>query len=361
MKRISISLLMLFVAAGAMFAQSDLQVLAVVKLSKSESITVKQLKSRVDTYQKQMGKKLSADEKKMVLDALIDEKLILQAAQKAGISIPDSTVDQYFLQGMSQQVGAVVTEKELNELVKKAQGISLDQLLQNQVGMNVSEYKAYLKNQLIAQQYVISQKQSELQNIAPTDDEIRAFYENNKASFVWNDMLKIFLVIVPKGSDADAAKLKLNDLRNKFIDKKLTVEQMTVQSKNDKSGYQAAEIIIPKTESSAVNLGMPYQNLLVLAAQDEGFVSDLQETNADFRFVSVRKKYAAKMLSISDVVQPETTITVYDYIRSNLGQQKQMQFIQAAAQEISNSLNTPENVERKKTGDALTKLLSWEN
>ena len=70
---------------------------------------------------------------------------------------------------------------------------------------------------------------------------------------------------------------------------------------------------------------------------------------------------AAKMLSISDVVQPETTITVYDYIRSNLGQQKQMQFIQAAAQEISNSLNTPENVERKKTGDALTKLLSWEN
>ena len=50
---------------------------------------------------------------------------------------------------MSQQVGANVTEKELNDLIVKTQGVTLDELLTAQVGMNVAEYKTYLKNQLI--------------------------------------------------------------------------------------------------------------------------------------------------------------------------------------------------------------------
>ena len=45
MKRFAIAFLALF-AATTLFAQSDLQVLAVVKLNKNDSITVKQLKTR---------------------------------------------------------------------------------------------------------------------------------------------------------------------------------------------------------------------------------------------------------------------------------------------------------------------------
>ena len=73
----------------------------------------------------------------------------------------------------------------------------------------------------------------------------------------------------------------------------------------------------------------------------------------------VVKKYDAKMLGLSDVVQPDSTTTVYDYIRSTLGEQKVMQYYTVAAQEIAVGLDTADNVERKKTGDALTKLLSW--
>ena len=73
------------------------------------------------------------------------------------------------------------------------------------------------------------------------------------------------------------------------------------------------------------------------------------------------KKYDAKMLAIGDVVQPDTTVTVYDYIRGNLTQQKQMQYVQYAAQQLADSLNTSENVEMKKKDAALDKLLSWEN
>ena len=130
MKRFVLACMVLFMSVSAVFAQSDLQVLAVIKLNKNESITVKQLKARVNTYQKQIGKALTVDEKKMVLDALIEERLILQAAQKIGLSIPDSAVDQYFIQSMSQQVGANVTEKELNDLILKTQGVTLDELFE---------------------------------------------------------------------------------------------------------------------------------------------------------------------------------------------------------------------------------------
>ena len=361
MKKIVLSVLVLLATASALFAQSDLQVLAVVKYNKSESITVKQLKSRCDTYEKPMGKKLNTTERNQVLEALIEEKLVLQAASKAGLSIPDSAVDQYFLQTMSQQVGMQVTEKELGELIQKSQGVSLDQLLQSQTGMNVSEYKLFLKNQLIAQQYVISQKQQELQSVSATDEQIRQFYESNKTSFVWNDMMKMFMIVVPKGTNPENAKLKANDFRNKLVDKKMTAEQITVQGNTQEAGYQAGNLLVQKTEPFALQLGMTYNNLLWLFSQPTGFISDVEETEADYRIVKVESKYDAKMLSISDIVQPESTITVYEYIRGNLTQQLQMQALSVAATEVSKELNKPENVDRKKTGDALTKLLDWGN
>ena len=359
MKKIVLALTMMLFATGAVFAQSDLQVLSVVKYNKSESITVKQLKSRCDTYEKQLGKKLTVEERKLVLQSLVEEKLVLQAAAKAGITIPDSTVDQYFIQNLSESVGASITEKELNDMLQKQNGTTLDQELINQTGMNVAEYKTYLKNQLIAQQYVIAQRQSELLKVAPTDEQIRTFYESNKTSFIWNDMVKLFVVIVPKGSNPDAALTKANDLRNKLVDKKLTTDQITVQSNMADSGYQAGELLLPKTEAGAATIGLTYQSLLYIFTQNEGFISDVSETDQNFIFLSLQKKYDAKMLAISDVVTPDTTVTVYEYIRQNLAQQLQMAYIQQAAQEISAELHKPEYIEEKKTGAALDKLLAW--
>ena len=360
MKKIVLAFTMFLATAGIAFAQADLQPIVTVKLGKSETITLKQLKSRVGLFEKQNGKKLTLDERKSVLEAFVEEKLILQAAAKAGHSIPDSNIDQYFLQTMMQQVGVPFSsEKELDDIILQTQGVTLDQFLKNQLGISKAEYKSYMKNQLISQNYVVSQRQAELQKIGPTDEQIRAFYEANKASLVWTDMMKIFAIAVPKGSNPEQAKLTANDLRNKIVDKKLTSEQALVQSQKPDAGYQAIEGVIQKNETYAMQLGIPLQTLLTMFNQKEGFVSDIQETESDYRVFVMKKKYEAKMLSISDVVQPETTMTVYEYIRQNLANQMQSLYLQNAANEIAKSLNTPENVEYKKTGDALTKILNW--
>jgi len=360
MKRFAVGIFILFTAVAGLAAQSDLQVLAIVKLNKTEPITLRELRSRVETYQKQTNKTFDTAQKKEILDAIIDEKLIVQAATKAGVTITDSQVDQYFMQNMSQQIGHQVTEQELADIIRKEQNMSLDDYMRKQVGMNLSEYKAYLKSQLVAQRYVVTQKKDELQAATPSDAEIRSFYEMNKASFVWNDMLKMFLVIVPKESDANGAKTKAQGLLDDYKNKKQTLDQMRVKSRVDNSGYQAGDLLISKTQQHAQQLGLSYNDLLDLFSKDAGYVSSLTETDTDFQFYTVLEKYKAKMLDISDVVQPGTTVTVYDYIKQNLTQQKQSQYMVKAIQDISKSLDTEANVDRKKTGDALEKLLVWE-
>ena len=360
MKKIILGLSILLLTAGMCFAQSsDLQVLTIVKYNKSESITVRELKKRCAVTEKQYGIKLNLEQRKAILSSLVDEKLVAQAAVKAGLSLPDSTVDQYFMEAMSQTIGTPVTEKQLDEILK-AQNTTLDETLQQQTGMNITEYKAFLKNQLIMRQYVLSQKQEEIQAQAtPTDAEIRAAYEGNKASFVWSDMVKIFAVGVNKAPNADNAKNKINELRNKYVDKKVTKEQLISQANAENSGFSAREIIIPKTEAGAAQVALTYESLLRIYDQNVGTVFDVTEDDQMYVFLVLTDKYAAKLLSLSDIVSPDSTITVYEYIRQMLGQQKLQSVISLAAQDIVKDLHKPEYVEEKKTGAALDKLLSW--
>ena len=161
MKRIALCSVLLLVSGVLAFAQADLQPLANIKLNKSESITLKQLKSRVESYKLQTGMaSFTVEQKKEILDAMIDEVLVVQAAQKAGVNVTDSEVNDYFLENMAQQIGQKLTEAQLAQIIQQQTGMSLDQYIKAQVGMTLSEYKAYMKNQLLVSRYIFSLKQS---------------------------------------------------------------------------------------------------------------------------------------------------------------------------------------------------------
>jgi len=359
MKRLVVFFVLLSTAFLAS-AQSDLQPLVTIKLHKTESITLKQLKNRVAAYQKQAGgTSFTVEQKKQILDAMIDEKLALQAAQKAGISVTDSEVNDYFLNSISAMVGRSITEQEFAALVKSQSGLSLDDYFFSQIGMKLPEYKNFLKTQLLAQRYVVSLKRNELQNTAATDAEIRSFYEINRSTFVQNDILKLFMVVVPKSKDAAAAKKLADSLYGEVKNKKTNYAQLKVKSKLDNSGFQAGDMYISKGTLAAQQLGMDDAALLKLFSQNVGFISDISETPADYQFYVVQEKYGAKILALGDEVQPDTATTVYEYIKEQLGRQKEASAFAAAVEEVTKSLRTPENYQMLKTGEALNKLLDW--
>jgi len=360
MKRLALVATMLLAFVMSAFAQADLQPLVTIKLNKSETITLKQLKTRVEMYQKQNGgKPFSLEQRKQILSSMIDEKLVNQAAQKAGVSLTDTQVSQYFLDNVSQQFQhRFLNDAEFADFIQKNANISVDEFMKNQMGMNLADYKAYYKNQLISQKYILQQKSADIQSVSATDSEIRNFYDLNKSSFVQNDMVKIFLVVVPKGSDVETARNKANKMLNDLKSRKLTFDSIKANAVSDRT-YQGGDLLIPKSAQNAQQLGISVKDLNELFGKSEGYISELIETNGDFQFYAIRQKYAAKMLGISDLVRPDTNITIYEYIKQNLTSQKQQQALLQAVNDVVKSLDTPENVDRKKTGDALDKLLSW--
>ena len=170
----------------------------------------------------------------------------------------------------------------------------------------------------------------------------------NKSTFVWNDMMKLFLVMVPKGSNDMAARALATDLRNKYKGDSKKLEEIKNSNENG-TNYRAGDITVAKTAQQAQQLGWSIDKLNELFGKSAGYLSEVTETASDFQFYAVLKRYDAKMLSISDVVQPETTVTVYDYLKRNITSQKQSQYFTEAAQEISKSLDIPSNVDRKNT------------
>ena len=155
MKVLALGVLFFAAVLPSLFAQSaDMQPLVRIKLnaSKPETIFLKELKNRVETYKMQTkAEAFSVDDKKQILEALIDEKLVIQAAAKEGMSITGTQADQIYQQAISQMVGKNVTEAEFAEIVKANYKMSVDQLLKSQTGMGLSEYKVYLKNQVLLQ------------------------------------------------------------------------------------------------------------------------------------------------------------------------------------------------------------------
>jgi parvulin-like peptidyl-prolyl isomerase len=360
MKRFVFSVLLVGLLAGAVFAQSDLQPIAMVKIQKSEPITLKQLKLRVEAYQKELGRMMTLDEKKKVLDTLINERLVVQAADRDGIKVTDSEVTQNFNQMISQQVGKPVTEAEFAQMVKQQSGMALDDFMRAQNGMSLAEYKSFLKSQLIAQRYVMSKKQAELQNIpGPTDADIRSYYEVNKQNFVQPDMIKLFLVVVPKGDAPKDAEAKLKDLQKQLRDKPSSTAEIKVRSMVANSGFQAGDLYINKNETASKQLGITMDALLNIFKMGKNDVSDITETATDFQCFVVQDKYPAKILDVSDVVKPGTTVTVYEYIKNNMLAQLQNKAVNDALVQIINDLRTSDNFQILKSGTELDKVLTW--
>lgn len=364
MKKLAIGTFMVLAGLFAATAQASLyQQLAVVKITDTEVVTVKEVKDIVDTQEKEAGRKLTPQERAQTYETIINQKLILQAAKKAGVTVSASELDEAFLANISQQLNLprVYSEKELNDLVMANKKMSFAEFVKDQTGMGVEEVKnQIIRPDLIWRRYLLSQNQQELQKISATDKEIRDYYELNKTQFIRPDSLKMFLVAVPKENDPQGARVKLEGLLKDVKSGKKTIEQMRRDGQNPKeAGYGAGDLYLMKVQQHAAQLGVTYDELLKIFDGDLNKPSEIMDAGQVLQFYIVLEKYPFKALEISDVVRPESTQTIYETIRALVTQTKQLQFLEQKRQETIKSLNTPENVTRKKTGDDLIKLLSW--
>ena len=357
MKRNFFLLFVLF--CGLLYAQADLQPIAEVRLLKREPITLGQLKLQIATLEKGYGRKLSVDERKKVLDGIVNERLLRQAAEKEGIKIADSQVNEYFNNMLSQQVGYPITEAEFAKLIETETKQSLNEFMKTQTGMGVVESKEFLCGQIAVQVYVGQKKGADLNKIAgPTDSEIRSQYDMNKQSFVRPDTVKLFLVVVPKQKNTQAEKEKIEAIK-KRVEKNIKAIDEIKKDSGEKSGYLAEFVYAAKTQLAAQQMGITMEALMEIFKQKINFVSDVTEMSNNFQFFVVMEKLDVKILTLSDVIDPNQTTTVYEYIRQMLTTEKQSVALQQAIQQLTEDLRVATNYKMLKDDASLTKLLDW--
>ncbi|MDR0389318.1 MAG: SurA N-terminal domain-containing protein, partial [Spirochaetaceae bacterium] len=169
MKRILPFLALLGIFSGSAFAQSDLQPVAIVRLTRSEPITVKQLRSEVERAEQTAGRALTPAERRQVLDVMINEKLALQAAERDNLFVSDAEVNQQL-----QQLRAVLAR---NLGGRPPTDAEFEQAVRNESGLDVAGFRDQLKRQATVQKYLFSQKRNIFDSITtPTEAEIISTY-----------------------------------------------------------------------------------------------------------------------------------------------------------------------------------------
>ncbi|GHU73074.1 hypothetical protein FACS189450_12110 [Spirochaetia bacterium] len=349
MKRLIISLMLCSFTVFMGFAQTDLQPAAIVKLTKSEPITVKQLKGEAeklvrDTLIQNLRRaptaaeintavqNLNASDRRQVLDVMINERLALQAAERDKITISENEINQQIQQlraQMAQASGRQPTDAEFAAAIK------------NETGQELSAFREQIRRQALVQKYLVSKKQNVLENVrSPSEAEIAAYYNNNKAQLVRPETIRFSMIQVPFGSNT-ADRTKARELGNRLAQEigsnPTKFDEAVLKGQAPNSGYQAGDAgFLPRQAEAQQLMGMEFINTAFNLKQGE--VSKLIEGVQGFQIIKVTETYEQKFLGLDDMIQPGTRVTVRDYINQGLSQQYQQEILAKATQELVTEL-----------------------
>jgi len=351
MKRYFIIFLLAVFSVTMAAAQSDLQTVALVTLTKSEPITVRQLKTEIEkiVWQNIVAgagripttselssevQKVSIDVRKQILDVMINDRLAIQAAERDKITVTDNEVNQQITQlkaQMAQSIGRQPTDEEFATAVK------------NETGQDLPAFRESLKRQGIIQKYLLAKKQDLFSSIKePTNDEIVNAYNLSKAQFVRPDTVRFSMIQFPYGSDT-ASKNKAKEAADKLVREIGTdpskFDEAVIKGRAPNSGYQAGDGgYVQRSQEYQQYMGVNFMNTAFSLRQGE--VSRLIEGVPGYQIIKITESLPMKPLDLDEIAILGTSVTVRQYIAAGLLEQKQQQVLERATRELTTELRT---------------------
>jgi len=328
MKKILLITLFITLTSVSAFSQADLQPAAIVNLTRSEPITVRQLRTEVDRLQAASGQTLTVDQRKEVLDAMINERLVLQAAARDRVMVTENEVNQQIQQlraGLAQQLGRQPTDAEFAQVVR------------TQYNMDVQTFREQLQRQLIVQRYLMTKKETLINSIrTPTEAEIGEQYNLVRAQLVRPETVRFTMIMVPYGADAaarTAARQTADKLHREIGSNPSRFDELVARSVAPNSGYQAGDAgYIPRNQEARNVVGQPLLDAAFSTRQ--GQVSNVVEGLQGFCIIKVTENHAQKNLELDDIFQLGTRITVRDYIGQAMLSERQQEILVQASEEL---------------------------
>ncbi|MDR2313437.1 MAG: peptidylprolyl isomerase [Spirochaetaceae bacterium] len=334
-----------FLVTGLCFGQIDLQAVAIVRLSKTEQITVKQFKEYVSwlSISKAMttgnaNAKLTETERRQALDELSNQFLACQAAEQERITVTDREINQYFDQsitafsgGLAQELGHTPTDAEINTH------------LQNRTGMSRASYRELMRRTLITENYLKVKKQPLFDAIAPpAETEVQTVYNEVKGKSIFEngftrpDAARIRMLVVPirNAGEKSAAQTTANNLSRQIGSDAGRFDEAARDFRKPNSGYISADTFVYKHDRMRQAMGA---NLVdTVFGLKQGEVSRLLERPEGFYIVKVMETYRGKILALDDIYNLEdpNARTVRQTIAAAEVQRRFMTVLQQASEEL---------------------------
>lgn len=320
----------LFAVGSLAFGQLLDQPVAVVRLTETVNIGQRELRQQVELLERQLGRSLSPENRRELLDAQIAEVLLNQAAERNRIRVTQEEVDQAIAQQRAA-VGQPMTDAQFRQLVTRESGVPWD------------EYVEQVRERLIQERYIIEEKRSTLQDVEPpTEAEIRRFYEENATQFSNPAMVRFSHLFIDTRNLSNQEKQERREraetLYRRIQSGAASFDELLEESLDDAT-YSGGDFgyLLRQDPQSQRLLGTSFIDDVFEV--EEGQVSDgVLESNVGYHIVRVANKRRARILELTDPVLPGQNTTVRDQIRNFILSNKQQQAFQQAIQEVVEEL-----------------------
>ena len=311
------SILILLCLVGMKLSAQDMAV-ATVRYKRTEAVSGRKLEEMIELLKTQQGRDLTLEEKKTVLDTLIDQMLIHQAAEAdRNVTVTDTEVEKVGMRLISQELtsvgalppGAVLTDKAQYRQIIESQGTTLQ------------EFESNVRKQLLAEKYVAFKGRDELQDIEPpTDAEISHEYQKRVQEFVVSDSVWFnhifFDTRSSNPSEAAAKKTKAEEVHRRLINTPATFVDLVVSESEDDISKARGGLIGPLMKGDPVGeqlYGSKFIDTVFSMRVDE--ISRVLRSKVGYHIVQITEKKAAQLL-------PKDSPEVKPYLRELISLQK---------------------------------------
>lgn len=336
MKSLALICLCLLTLSAAVFADVIDKPVATVKLSKLEAITLKQFRQKVETLESRTQNALSLDDRKRLLDLLVGDILIKQAAEKEGLTVPQQEINARIEQarksgGQSLNLNRDLTDAELKSLIQQS-------------GISWEEYMDQLQKALLQQKYVMQKKKSLFDAVGqPTEAEIVDFYESNKTAFVAPDMVRFKHIFIDTRNLSSKDEMQKARDRAEDINRELrngsSFDDLVVKYSDDKtSRYKGGDFGYLRRDDQGRKqlLGKDFFEAPFKMKVNEA--SGVLQSGIGLHIIKITEKIPFRLLNLDDPVPPQNASTVRQEISGQLVLRKQAEVYQKVLMDLLSEL-----------------------
>ncbi|HHV55277.1 MAG TPA: foldase [Firmicutes bacterium] len=213
-----------------------------------------------------------------VLDQLITEELILQAAESAGVSVPDSVIEQKMAQIRAQ----FSTEADYQEALRQS-GLS-DRSLRRQLLLNE------LVTRLLTPQVNV------------TDEDVKAYFDEHQAELGQPEQVRARHILVKTKEEAEKIRAQLEEGADfAELARKYSLDESSAADGGE-LGFLTADQLVPEFSEAAFAL-------------EVGAISQPVQTQYGYHIIQVEEKKPAVPAKLEEVSRAIVETLTKDRIR----------------------------------------------